>query len=312
MSKTTLTSKIAVVGAGEVGSTIAYSLILLTVAGEILLVDPKENVRDAQVQDLSDATFHGNTSTRIRAGTHKEAGQCDIVVITAGAKQKKGESRTDLIGRNMKILGSAIEDMKPFAKDTVLLLVANPVDVLTYFAQKFAGLPREQVIGSGTFLDSARLRGMLAEKADVAASSIDAYVLGEHGESQFVAWSSVSIGGVPIEQAVSDLQIDRAATAEDTKNKATAIMESKGATAFGIGGVAASICKSILFDQKNIRPISHYREDLQCCLSFPVVLGRKGVVRTVPMPLSEEEDKALKKSGESLREIIVDAEKSSA
>lgn len=100
--------------------------------------------------------------------------------------------------------------------------------------------------------------------------------------------------------------------AEDTKNKATAIMESKGATAYGIGGVAASICKSILFDQKNIRPISHYREDLQCCLSFPVVLGRKGVVRTVPMPLSEEEDKALKKSGESLREIIVDAEKSSA
>ncbi|KAJ9635912.1 hypothetical protein H2201_000093 [Coniosporium apollinis] len=292
MSKTTLTSKIAVVGAGEVGSTIAYSLILLTVAGEILLVDPKEDVRDAQVQDLSDATFHGNTSTRIRAGTHKEAGQCDIVVITAGAKQKKGESRTDLIGRNLKILGSAIEDMKPFAKDTVLLLVANPVDVLTYFAQKFAGLPREQVIGSGTFLDSARLRGMLADKADVA-------------------WSNASIGGVPIEQAVSDLQIDRAAMAEDTKNKATAIMESKGATAFGIGGVAASICKSILFDQKNIRPISHYREDLQFCLSFPVVLGRKGVVRTVPMPLSEEEDKALKRSAESLREIVVDAEKSS-
>jgi L-lactate dehydrogenase len=140
----------------------------------------------SQVADLSDATFHGNTTTRVRSGTHKEAGQCDIVVIAAGAKQKKGESRTDLIGRNKSILESAISDMKPFREDTVLLLVANPVDVLTYFAQQYCGLPRSQVIGSGTFLDSARLRGILAKRAEVAASSIDAYVLGEHGESQFV------------------------------------------------------------------------------------------------------------------------------
>lgn len=203
-----MTSRIAILGSGEVGSTIAYSLILNPVAGEILLVDPKEDVRDAQVQDLSDATFHGNTSTQVRAGTHKEAGQCDIVVITAGAAQKKGkssiqncghwlytdfvtgESRTDLVGRNLKILGSAIEDMKPFRDDTIILLVSNPVDILTYFAQKFSGLPKNQVFGSGTFLDSARLRGILAEKCGVAASSIDAYVLGEHGDSQMVSPSS--------------------------------------------------------------------------------------------------------------------------
>lgn len=120
------------------------------------------------MQDLSDSTFHGNTATSVRAGTHKEAGQCDIVVVTAGAKQKEGESRTDLIGRNLGILKSVIEEMKPFAKDTVLLLVTNPVDVLTYFAQEFSALPKDQVIGSGTFLDSARLRGMLAEKAGVS------------------------------------------------------------------------------------------------------------------------------------------------
>lgn len=203
-----MTSKIAILGSGEVGSTIAYSLILNPVAGEILLVDPKEDVRNAQVQDLSDATFHGDTSTMVRAGTHKEAGQCDIVVITAGAAQKKGkfednvivnnirncilissigESRTDLVGRNLKILGSAIEDMKPFREDTIIILVTNPVDILTYYAQKFSGLPKQQVIGSGTFLDSARLRGILAQKCGVAASSIDAYVLGEHGESQMAS-----------------------------------------------------------------------------------------------------------------------------
>ncbi|XP_014552350.1 hypothetical protein COCVIDRAFT_30242 [Bipolaris victoriae FI3] len=300
-----LTSQIAILGAGDVGATIAYSLIMDPVAGDILIVDPKEEVRDAQVQDLSDATFHGNTTTRIRSGTHKEAGQCDVVVITAGAKQKKGESRTDLIGRNKSILESAISDMKPFRPDTVLLLVANPVDVLTYFAQQFSGLPKQQVIGSGTFLDSARLRGILALKAEVAASSIDAYVLGEHGESQFVAWSLASIGGVPLDKVVESKQsIDKKAIAQETKNKATNIIKSKGATNYGIGGVAASICKSILFDQRNIRPVSHYQDGLDVCLSVPAVLGRRGIVRSVPMPLSSEEKELLEKSAKALREVI--------
>jgi L-lactate dehydrogenase len=308
------TSSIAILGAGDVGATIAYSLIMNPVAGDILIVDPKEEVRDAQVADLSDATFHGNTSTRVRAGTHKEAGQCDIVVIAAGAKQKKGESRTDLIGRNKAILESAIGDMKPFREDTVVLLVANPVDVLTYFAQQYSGLPKSQVIGSGTFLDSARLRGILASKAEVAASSIDAYVLGEHGESQFVAWSLASIGGVPLSSALSssssssssnqEKAIDKNAIAEETKNKATNIIENKGATNYGIGGVAASICKSILFDEKIVRPVSHYQDGLDVCLSMPVVLGRKGVVRSVPMPLNDEEKGLLEKSAKALKEVI--------
>lgn len=195
--------------------------------------------------------------------------------------------------------------MKPFRQDTVLLLVANPVDVLTYFAQKFSGLPKNQVVGSGTFLDSARLRGILAAKAEVAASSIDAYVLGEHGESQFVAWSLASIGGVPLDQVIaSGDSIDKKAIAEETKNKATNIIQSKGATNYGIGGVSASICKSILFDQSNIRPVSHYQDDLDVCLSLPAVLGRKGIVRTVPMPLSGDERELLEKSAKALKEVI--------
>ena len=195
--------------------------------------------------------------------------------------------------------------MQPFADHTILLLVANPVDVITHFAQEYSGLPKSQVIGSGTFLDSARLRGVLAAKAEVAASSIDAYVLGEHGESQFVAWSAASIGGVPLEQALlPDTKLDKESIAEDTKNKATSIIENKGATNYGIGGVTASLCKSILFDQRNIRPVSHWQEDLGVCLSIPAVIGRKGLVRTIEMGLNDEEKGKLKKSADTLKEII--------
>jgi L-lactate dehydrogenase len=193
--------------------------------------------------------------------------------------------------------------MQPLRSDTILLLVANPVDALTYFAQQYAGLPKTQVLGSGTFLDSARLRGILANKAEVAASSIDAYVLGEHGESQFVAWSSASIGGVPLEKVCTN-KLDKNAIAEDTKNKATSIIDNKGVTNYGIGAVAASICKSILFDQRNIRPVSHWQDDLGVCLSLPAVLGRKGVVRTVPMPLSQEEKEKLDASAKTLKDMV--------
>jgi len=231
-------------------------------------------------------------------------------VITAGAAQKEGESRTDLIGRNLSILSSVISDMKPFNPSAILLLVANPVDVLTHFALQYSGLPRSQVFGSGTFLDSARLRGILASRAGVAASSIDAMVLGEHGESQVVAWSGASIAGVPLSQLFTEAEIDREAIAKETKDKATAIMESKGATNYGIGGVAASICKSVLFDQRNVRPVSHWQEDFGCCFSMPAVLGKEGVVRTLEMELSGEEKRKLEESAESMLDVIREAEES--
>ncbi|KAK4950497.1 hypothetical protein LTR10_011479 [Elasticomyces elasticus] len=304
-----LQSRIAVVGAGSVGSTIAYTLLTKPVASEILIVEPQEEFRDAQVQDLSDASYHGNTSTLVRAGTHKEAGQCDIVIITAGAAQKQGESRTDLVGKNKAILQSVIDDMKPFAENTILLTIANPNDVLTHFTLQYSGLPKQQVLGAGTFLDSARLRGALANKAGVAASSINAYVLGEHGESQFVAWSCANVAGVPLSTFPATTNIDRKAIAEDTKQKAGWIIEKKGATNFGIASVTASICESILFDQKGVIPVSHYQHDLKVCLSKPAVLSRKGIESTVELPLSEDETAALKESAKSLRDIIDESEK---
>jgi L-lactate dehydrogenase len=163
-----LTTRVAVVGVGDVGAAIAFACIMNHVAGEVLLVDVKETFRDAQVLDLGDAALRGSPS--VRAASYAEAGQCDVVVVTAGAKQKPGESRLQLIGRNIRILSTVIEGMKPFKRDAILLLVANPVDVLTCFAQEIAGLPREQVIGSGTFLDSIRLRGLLAQEAQVGGN----------------------------------------------------------------------------------------------------------------------------------------------
>ncbi|KAI8943328.1 hypothetical protein NX059_001345 [Plenodomus lindquistii] len=299
------TSTIAIVGAGTVGATVAYSLIMNPSAGEILLIDPQEDLRNAQVQDLSDATYHGNSPVYIRSGTHKEAGQSDLIVMTAGAAQKQGESRTDLIGKNKAILESAINDMKPFRPDTVLLIVANPVDILTYYAQQYSGLPKSQVFGSGTFLDSARLRGELAHSAAVSASSIDAYVLGEHGDSQFVAWSLATITGLPLHTSLPpNTTIDESLIASSVKNKATDIIDSKGSTNFGIGAVAASICKSVLSDQREVRAVSFFQEELGVCLSMPAVVGRKGVVRGVEVKLSAEEKGRLEESAKALREVM--------
>jgi L-lactate dehydrogenase len=187
MNQPKLKTTIAVLGCGDVGATLAYTLILQSVCSEVILVDPKKELLEGQVRDLSDATYRGGSGTKVRTGTHKEAGQADIVVITAGAKQKPGESRLSLLSRNLHILSSIFNSMAPISPHAILLLVANPVDILTYFARKLSGLPESQVLGTGTSLDSARLRGILAQKAEVAPNSIDAYVLGEHGDSQFVS-----------------------------------------------------------------------------------------------------------------------------
>jgi L-lactate dehydrogenase len=195
--------------------------------------------------------------------------------------------------------------MQPFGPHTILLLVANPVDVITHFAQQYANLPKSRVLGSGTFLDSARLRGALAKEAGVAASSVNAYVLGEHGESQFVAWSRCGVGGLPLKLALPEgVEIDREGMERETRSKAGAIIESKGATNYGIGGVVARLCRSILFDEREVVCVSSWQEELGVCLSLPVVLGREGVVRGVEMGLSKEEKEKLGKSAEAIKEVI--------
>ncbi|KAH5221740.1 hypothetical protein HBI56_039720 [Parastagonospora nodorum] len=308
MDQPRLKTTIAVIGCGDVGATLAYTLILQSICTEVLLVDPKTSLLDGQVRDLSDAT---SRSTKVRSGTHQEAGQADIVVITAGAKQKMGESRLSLLTRNLNILSSIFDSMKPISKHTVLLLVANPVDILVYFARMMSGLPENQVLGTGTSLDSARLRGVLAGKAGVSPSSIDAYVLGEHGDSQFVAWSSASIGTTPLRLALGDELTDefKEEVAMKTRGAAGAIIAAKGCTSYGIGNVAASICRHILFDSRTVRPLSFFQPELGCCLSMPAVLGRRGILKAMPIELDASEKQELETCARGLRAVIEGAEK---
>ncbi|KAF0454272.1 lactate dehydrogenase B [Gigaspora margarita] len=294
-------SRVAIIGAGSVGASIAFALLLQKISSEILLVDIVPEAIEGQVLDLSDANFI--SSTRVRGGTFQEAGQCDIVVITAGAKQKSGETRVELIERNYKILDNVIRSMKPFNPNIILLLVANPVDVLTRIAQKLSGLPEKQVFGSGTFLDSARLRLKLSSELGISENAVHGYVLGEHGDSQIIAWSSAHVGGKPLLDFPEIQKLDKEAVAKEIANKAYKIIELKGATYFGIAGCVSMLVQCIVLNQRHIRPLSVYIKEYNCVFSMPVVLGSNGVERVVDVSLSEEEKNNLKRSASALKSI---------
>jgi len=292
--------KIAVIGAGSVGASIAYACILRRLPVEITMVDVDQRTVEGQVLDLSDVRFLSPTS--IKTGTNKDAGQCDIIVITAGAKQLPNEPRTKLIGRNRSILKSVIGEMQPIRKDAILLIVSNPVDLLTYIAQQLSGLPRNQVIGTGTFLDSMRLRGYLSTKLEVQENAIHCYVLGEHGDKQFIGWSSGTIGCLPIREYPGMKGINLEDVAHNVMRKAYDIIDRKGATYYGIGGCVASLCGSILDDRRDIRPVSCWDETYQCVLSIPAVIGLHGVRNTLLLSLDKDEESRMKTAVKDIKQ----------
>jgi L-lactate dehydrogenase len=291
---------IAIIGAGNVGATIAYSLILSRVCSDILLVDIDQTRCEAQVLDIQDVSY----DITVSVGTFQQAGQADMIIITAGARQEPNEPRTNLIDRNYFILKSTIDQMKPFRKETILVIVSNPVDILTFMAQELSGLPRNQVLGTGTFLDTSRLKGYLAGELGVARSSIHAYVLGEHGDSQFVGWSSAHVSNIPFLDYPGVDQLDLPLIAENTRKKAYRIIQGKGSTYYGIGGCTASLCNSILKNTRQIKPISHFVKKYGICLSLPAILCKSGVFKTIEQRLSVEEENKLLHSAEELKSIL--------
>eukprot|EP01116_Phalansterium_solitarium_P003722 TRINITY_DN1454_c0_g1_i1.p2 TRINITY_DN1454_c0_g1~~TRINITY_DN1454_c0_g1_i1.p2 ORF type:complete len:307 (+),score=128.05 TRINITY_DN1454_c0_g1_i1:122-1042(+) len=300
-------TKISIIGAGSVGAAIAYALMFKKVAAEMLLVDIDTARRDGEVLDMSDGAFY--TGTKVKAGSYQEAGQTDIVVITAGVKQREGETRLQLLDRNRRILTSVIDSMKPLNPNLIIILVTNPCDIMTTFAQRVSGLPRSQVFGSGTFLDTQRLRKAVADRIQVSETAVHAYIIGEHGDSQVAAFSSATVGGMPLLDFPVEprLTIDELSTmADQAKNKAYAIIKAKGATYFGIASVVASICESIVFNQQTIRPVSCYIDKYQTYVSMPCVLGSKGIERILELPLSDEEKAAFESSATKLRELSAD------
>jgi L-lactate dehydrogenase len=281
---------IAVIGAGAVGSATAYALMLRNVAAKIMIVDADADKCCGEVQDLKDTLSLSHTSSVCMASL-QDAGQADIIIITAGIAQKPGQKRIDILATNHDIIGSVIHSMKPIKSSSIIIMVTNPVDILTRYVQEISGLPRTRVFGSGTLLDSNRLRGLLGEKLSINPASIQAYVLGEHGDNQFVVWSSAQIGGVSLSSFFK--QQDQEELAEKAKYKAYDIISRKGCTAFGVASSLVTYVENIVGDLKLVCPLSCFIDDLGVCLSMPVVLGAQGIERILRPALNKQEQEKL-------------------
>lgn len=295
-------SKIAIIGAGSVGTTTAYTLILQNIIAEIILVDIDEIRCRGEILDLSDALSFGSTS-KIRSGTTQDASQADIIVIAAGVRQKPEQTRLELVKSNQKIISSIMQQIKPINQNAIIIMVTNPVDVMTLCAQECSGLPKSQVIGSGTFLDSLRLRGLISQKLHIAEQSIHAYILGEHGDSQFVAWSGARIACTPLIDFSGLNKKELNNLEQAARNKAYEIIKCKGSTNFGIAACVAAMCRTIIFDEKFVMPISCYIKEFGISMSLPVILGENGIEQILPMKLNNEEHKKLEISAQKLQDI---------
>lgn len=306
--------KVGIIGAGLVGSTAAYSLALSGAAREIILIDRNERLAQAQAEDILHATPFSST-VRVRASGYNGLRGCSLVILSCGVAQQEGESRLELLNRNVEVFRSVIPEVLEFAPEAILLVVSNPVDIMTSVVSTLSGLPVGKVIGSGTILDTARFRTLIGEHLDIAPQSVHAYVLGEHGDSEVLAWSSVKIGGVPLydfatqtERPIGEeikLRIDN-----KVRRAAYLIIEGKGATYFGVGGGINRIARAIDKDEGAVLTLSNLESpygDLQgVSLSLPRVLGAEGIRRTIIPSLNPEEDKLLRTSAEILRDAAKD------
>ena len=304
--------KVAVVGCGFVGSSSAFALMQSGLFSEMVLIDVDRNRAEGEALDIA----HGvpfASPMKIYAGDYKDVSDAAIIVVTAGAAQKPGETRLDLVNKNVGIFKTIIPQIRESGFSGVLFIVSNPVDVLTYAAIRMSGLPEGKVIGSGTVLDTARLKYMLGEHVDVDPRDVHAYVMGEHGDSEFVAWSSAQVAGVPLSTFCElhghlNHREAEARIAEDVKNSAYEIIEKKRATYYGIAMSVKRICTAIMHDEECVLPVSSLMvgeyglSDL--CISLPTVVGRDGVVCRVPVSLDYDEMTQLKDSAEALKAII--------
>jgi L-lactate dehydrogenase len=307
------TTKVAVVGAGSVGATLAYACLIRGVGRTIALYDVNADKTRAEVLDLNHGLQFVPQATVVGSDDIEVCRGADLVVITAGAKQKPGQTRLDLAGANVALSRKLVPQLLEVAPDAILLLVTNPVDVITYAAVRFSGLPPRRVFGSGTVLDSSRLRLLVAEHCGVAVQNVHAYIAGEHGDSEIPLWSSASIGSVPLLawEVPGRPPLDAAAREEIHRRVVGAageIIRGKGATNYAVGLAAARIIEAVLHDQRQVLSVSSLLDGetgiSDVCLSLPSVVDRLGVQMVLPSPLSEEETAGLHKSAETVKGVI--------
>lgn len=305
-------NKVVMIGCGFVGSATVFSLMESGLFTEIAMIDADMAKAEGEAMDIS----HGipfAKQMRVYAGSYEDVRDAGIVIITAGANQKPNETRLDLIHKNVGIFKTIIPEIAKRDFQGILLVVANPVDILTHVAQKLSGLPENRVIGSGTVLDTARLKYRLSQHLGVNSSAVSAFIIGEHGDSEVVAWNCANISGVPLNEFCElrgHYQHDAATKeiAQDVKNSAYDIIQRKHATYFGVAMAVRSICEVIVRNDKSILPVStrmhgEYGID-DVVLSMPCVVGRDGIETKVPIQLNEEEIRALHSSAEVLKEMM--------
>jgi L-lactate dehydrogenase len=306
-------SKLSIVGAGAVGATMAYAALMRGAARTVALLDINRARVDAEVLDLQhgiqfmpQAWVEGSDDVGVCAGS-------DVIVVTAGAKQKPGQTRLDLAGDTIALVRRILPGLLEVAPDAVYIMVTNPVDVVTYAALKYSGLPPHQLFGSGTVLDSSRLRFLVAERAGVAVQNVHAYIAGEHGDTEIPLWSSATIGGVPLRDwrglagysSLTDADLEE--MHHEVVNSAYRIIEGKGATNYAIGLAGARIVEAVLDDQHTVLPVASLLDDYDgisdVCLSVPSLVDRTGVRETILVPMSKDERSGLHASAESLKAV---------
>jgi len=302
--------KVGIIGCGAVGSSAAYAIVMSGVASEVALIDLNEKLARAQAEDILHATPFVRP-VRIVAGGYAQLAGADAVVLCCGVGQRPGETRLELLARNTAVFEAVIPHVIANAPDAILIVATNPVDIMTSIVRELSGLPAGRVFGTGTVLDTARFRTLLAEYIGVAVQSVHAYVLGEHGDSEVLVWSSASVGGLPVDEFAT--QMERPITPEvrrkideDVRRAAYRIIDGKGATNYGIGAGIAYIVRVIRDDAHAVLTVSApspASEHLEAaCLSLPRVVGAAGIIKTVHPELAADEQHAIEQSARILRE----------
>lgn len=309
------TNKVSIVGAGSVGATAAYALSISGIVNELVIVDVNKEKALGEALDLR----HGSAFIKpmtINSGDYEATKDSDIVVITAGAPQKPGETRIDLVNKNVAIFKSIIPEVAKYSPNAILLVVANPVDILSYVAYKLSGFPKERVIGSGTVLDSSRLKYEISQKLDIDPRNIEAYIMGEHGDTEFPAWSLANVDGIKLEKFAKELGIDfngdmKEEIHEAVKMGAYEVINRKGATYYAIGLSIKRIVEAILGDENTVLPVSvlidNYYDVEDIYIGVPSVVNGAGIKKVLKVELNDDEVERFKSSAFALKKVLGDS-----
>ena len=300
--------KIVIIGAGHVGSHCAYSLCHAGICKEIILIDTDVRKAQSHSLDLADTLAFMPSPAVVRAGDYTDCDDADIVAVAAGVPRLPGQTRLDTLDASIKVMDDILPKLKKTAFEGILITISNPADIVAYYAYRYLGYPRERVFSTGTSLDSARLKRILSEKTGVSPASVQAYSMGEHGDSQMVPFSAVTIGGVPLKQFREIGQEAMEQIQERTRMIGMDIINGKNATEFGIGYVFSDMAKNILQNEKRVMPVSAYLEgeygQRELCTGVPAVLGTNGIEAIVELSLTDAEKKLFDRSCDIIREYI--------